>query len=180
VNKKQDGYICAVKQIIMRPHDIVILLKIISIQERPWQYRDLSGELYIPISEISHSLRRSDRAGLVNMETRKVACLSFMEFLQYGFRYVFPVSPGALVTGTPTAHSHPFYKQFFKSELEFAWPDEDGTIRGLSIEPLHPNVPKAVKKDETLYKLLASIDILRVGKVREMNLAIEELKKAIL
>jgi hypothetical protein len=39
---------------------------------------------------------------------------------------------------------------------------------------------RAVKQDEDLYKLLASVDILRVGKVREINLAITELKSYIL
>ncbi len=58
--------------------------------------------------------------------------------------------------------------------------DEEGEIRGQAIEPLHQNVPKAARKDELLYKLLASIDILRVGNVREQKKAIDELKKAIL
>jgi hypothetical protein len=145
-----------------------------------WQYRDLAAVLFMPISEISNSLKRSDKAGLINLDSRKVSRQSLMEFLNFGLRYVFPTSPLAMVTGTATAHSHPYYKQFFKAELEYVWPDEDGKIRGLKIEPLHPNVPKAVKEDELLYKLLASIDIMRVGRVREMNKAIEQLKKAIL
>ncbi len=61
--------------------------------------------------------------------------------------------------------------------MVYVWPDLEGENRGLSIEPLHINVPKAVRKDEQLYKLLASVDVLRVGRVREMNMAIEELKK---
>lgn len=164
----------------MKTQDIVILLKLVSLKDQPWQYRDLAAELYMPLSEISVSLRRSDRAGLFNMETRKVFRQSLMEFLQYGLRYVFPVAPEAMVTGTATAHSHPFYKQFFSAELEYAWPDEEGSIRGLCIEPLHPNVPKAARKDDVLYKLLASVDILRVGRVRELAMALEELKKVIL
>jgi hypothetical protein len=64
--------------------------------------------------------------------------------------------------------------------MQYAWPDEQGNIRGLSIEPLHSNVPKAAKNDALLYKLLASIDILRVGRVRELNMASNELKKEIL
>jgi len=64
-----------------------------------------------------------------------------MEFIQYWLKYVFPTSPGAMVTGLGTAHSHPYYKKFFQAEMHYAWPDEDGDIRGLMIEPLHPNVP---------------------------------------
>ena len=64
--------------------------------------------------------------------------------------------------------------------MQYAWPDDGGDIRGLMIEPLHPNVPKAAGRDELFYKLLASIDILRVGKARELKRATDELKKAIL
>lgn len=163
----------------MRPQDVVILLKILCLKGQPWQYRDLSADLYLPLSEVSESLKRSQKAALYNSVTRSVHRQSLMEFLQYGLRYVFPVSPEAVVTGMPTAHSHPFYSQYFAAEMIYAWPDEDGTIRGLSIEPLHPNIPKAAKKDELLYKLLASVDVLRVGRVRELNMAINELKKEI-
>jgi hypothetical protein len=40
-------------------------------------------------------------------------------------------------------------------------------------------VVKAVKQDDELYKLLAGIDIIRVCRVREMLVAIAELKKTI-
>lgn len=164
----------------MRPYDIVILLKLISLGNQPWQYRDLAADLYIPLSEISVSFKRSEKAGLINMEIRKVHRQSFMEFLEFGLKYVFPISPQAMVTGTATAHSHPFYKQYFEAEMKYAWPDDAGNIRGLYIEPLHSNVPKASKRDDLLYKLLASVDILRIGRVRELRMATEELKKAII
>ena len=164
----------------MRPQDIVILLKLLCLRDKLWQYRDLASELYIPISEISGSLKRSEKAGLYNETSRNVHRQSFMEFIQYGLKYVFPVSPGTMVTGTATAHSHPFYKNYFPSEMQYAWPNDDGDMRGLGIEPLHPNVPKAAKMDIKLYKLLASIDILRVGRTRELKMAIDELKKEIL
>lgn len=165
---------------MMRPQDIVILLKLVTLKDKPWQYRDLSADLFIPLSEISASLKRNEKAGLYHAAVRNVHRLALMEFIQYGLKYVFPTSPGAMVTGVGTAHSHPYYKKFFKAEMQYAWPDEDGNIRGLMIEPLHPNAAKAARKDELLYKLLASIDILRVGKVREVKIAIDELKKAIL
>jgi hypothetical protein len=165
---------------MMRSQDIVILLKLVTLKDKPWQYRDLSADLYIPLSEISVSLKRSEKAGLYHAQTRNVHRLALMEFIQYGLKYVFPTSPGAMVTGTATAHSHPDYKKIFQSEMQYAWPDAEGDIRGLMIEPLHSNVPKGARKDEQLYKLLASIDILRVGKVRELTMAMDELKKAIL
>jgi hypothetical protein len=164
----------------MRPQDIVILLKILTTSDPEWQYRDLSAQLFISISEISESLHRSHIAGLVDESKRKIRRQSLMEFIRYGLQYVFPEVPGTMVTGIPTAHSHPFYSQQFKSEMNYVWPDDGGNMRGLSIQPLHKFVVKAVRQDELLYKLLASIDIIRVGKTRELKVAIEELQKAIL
>lgn len=165
---------------MMRPQDIVILLKLISCHDKPWQYRDLSAQLYIPISEISNSLKRSAKAGLYHADSRSVHRLALMEFIQFGLKYVFPTSPGTMVSGIATAHSHPFYKNLIKAEMQYVWPYDGGNVRGLMIEPLHPNVPEAVMQDELLYTLLASVDILRVGRVREANMALAELRKALL
>ena len=140
----------------------------------------MSVLLQISVSEVSESLYRSHIAGLVDESRKKVYRQSLMEFIQYGLHYVFPQFPGSMVTGIPTAHSYPFYQSLFKSEMNYVWQDEDGKMRGLAIEPLYKNVIYAVKKDETLYKLLASIDIIRVGRTREMKVAIEELRKNIL
>ncbi|MBO9727270.1 MAG: hypothetical protein J7623_01400 [Chitinophaga sp.] len=163
----------------MRPQDVVVLLKILTIQG-DWQYRDLSAALSISVSEIAESLHRSSVAGLIDGQKKKVYRTSLMEFIQYGLHYVFPQVPGQTVTGIPTAHSHPFYKAHFSSESNYVWADDKGTMRGMLIEPLHKGVVQAAKEDALLYKTLASIDIIRVGKNREKKLAIEELKKIIL
>lgn len=164
----------------MRPHDIIILLKIIALNGDEWQYRDLSSSLLISISEISESLKRSNLAGLYDSERRAVKRTTLMEFIQFGLPYVFPVVPGSIVNGIETAHSHPFFKNLIISDQVFVWPHSKGTARGEAIEPLHSKVPEAALTDELLYKLLASVDVLRVGRVRERKLAIEELEKHIL
>jgi hypothetical protein len=164
----------------MRPQDIVLLLKVLTVSTPDWQYRDLAASLYLSVSEISESLNRSHIAGLIDESKRKVYRQSLMEFIRYGLHYVFPQVPGTMVTGIPTAHSYPFYARLFKSEMNYAWPDDNGNIRGLAIQPLYPSVVKAVKQDEQLYKSLASIDIIRVGRTRELKVAIEELQKIIL
>jgi predicted transcriptional regulator len=164
----------------MRPQDIVVLMKLVALDNEPWQYRDLSSSLYISISEISESLNRSMLAGLVDQSRKKIKRNSLMEFIQYGFHYVFPQVPGAIVNGIATAHSHPYYSNLIVSQFPYVWPSPKGIIRGQAIEPLHKGVVKAVIHDEVLYKLLAGLDILRVGKIREINLALDELKSQIL
>lgn len=165
----------------MRPQDIVILLKIISKKNQPWQNKDLANELFISTSEISESLNRSSIAGLIDADKKKkVYRQSLMEFIEHGLHYVFPALPGSMVNGLYTAHSHPFMQRYFSSELNYAWADARGMVRGLSIEPLYREQVKAAQQDDLLYLMLALIDVVRVGRVREMKIAIEKLKEQIL
>jgi hypothetical protein len=39
----------------------------------------------------------------------------------------------------------------FASEMNYVWPDENGTMRGLAIQALYKTVVKAVKQDDELY-----------------------------
>ena len=165
----------------MRPQDIAILLKIIAKAGRPWQNKDLAAELFLSPAEISISLNRSDQAGLIDYaKSKTVYRQSLMEFIEYGLRYVFPANPGTIVSGMYTAHSHPYMKQQFPSEMNYVWPDPRGEVRGLAIKPLYKEVVKAAGLDPSLYLMLALIDVIRVGRVREMKVAIAELKKQIL
>lgn len=166
----------------MRPQDVVVLLKIIAKSDTPWQKKDLAAELKISTSEISESLHRSSIGGLIDTDLKKnVFRLSLMEFLQYGLPYVFPVLPGTMVNGIYTAHSHPFMRQSISAgEAQYVWPHARGNVRGLSIEPLYKHQVEAALQDEKLYLLLALTDVLRIGRVREKMVAIEELKKQIL
>ena len=161
----------------MRPQDIVVLLKIISINDQNWQNKDLASSLYISPSEISEALNRNHIAGLLDFKKRRVNRQSLVEFIKHGLRYVFPQKPEAMVNGIPTAHSHPFMKRFFDSDTMYVWADSSASSRGLSIEPLYANQVKAVREDEKLYKLLALIDVIRVGRTRETKIAEEELTK---
>ncbi|MFP5040704.1 hypothetical protein [Parasediminibacterium sp. JCM 36343] len=156
------------------------LLKIVALDSETFQLAALSKTLYISLSEISESLNRSQIAGLIDFNKKRVNRQSLLEFLQYGVRYVFPQKPGAMVRGVATAHSHPFMSEFFSSELNYVWVDADGEILGLEIEPFYPKQSIAAKENDTFYKLLALVDVLRVGRVREINVALEELKKMML
>ena len=73
-----------------------------------------------------------------------------------------------------------FMSNPFPSEEPCVWSDAEGMTRGVAIEPLYEGVTEAIRTDEDLYKLLVLADVIRVGKVRERKVAIEELKKTIL
>ncbi len=163
----------------MRPHDVVILLKIAAKKDHPWFLKDLSYELGISQSEISESLNRSMLAGLLASNKRKLMKSALLEFLQYGIRYVYPQKPGAMVRGLVTAHSANPLKDKINSPEVYVWPWVNGRDRGQSIEPLHKSTPEACTKDQYLHELLSLVDAIRIGKMREQNIAFEELRKRI-
>lgn len=161
----------------MRPHDIPVLVKVFSIQEKPWLIKNLATSLYISQSEVSESLHRSMYAGLIDEQKQSIHAQNLFDFILYGLRFVFPQKPGPLARGIPTAHSHPALQSKFVSEIKYIWPHPDGKDIGFSIEPFYQKQTNAVRQDEQLYLILSLIEIIRVGKVREVNYARTELMK---
>lgn len=164
----------------MRAHDVVVLLKIIAKGDEKWLMKDLSYELFISSSEISESLNRSSFAGLIAPDKKQIMRQSLIDFLKFGLQYVFPKKPGRIVRGIPTAHSAKPLNEIIQSKQNYVWAYAEGETKGQVIEPLHKNVAKACLKDAKLYELLALVESIRVGKVREKNIAIQELEKRIL
>lgn len=164
----------------MRPQDLVILLKICTLDQANWQLAVLASSLHISISEVSESLHRSQFGGLIDGTKKRVNRQNLYEFLCHGLRFVYPVQPGGLVRGIPTAHSHPFLKEKFVSSVFYVWPDPQSDFMGYQIDPLYSKQVEAVKGDSDLFLLLALTDVLRTGKVREVQFAKEELKRLLL
>ena len=163
----------------MRPQDVVILLKIASKGQHKWLMKDLAYELEISASEISESINRSVIAGLLSSDKKSLNKLALLDFLKSGLRYVYPQQPGAMVRGIGTAHSAPPLNNQIVSEEHYVWPYAKGKVRGQAIEPLHPKIPEACLKDPEFYEFMALVDAIRVGKVREQQMAAEILKEQI-
>jgi hypothetical protein len=162
----------------MRPQDIAVLLKIVALKHDNWNNSDLAYSLKISASEITEVLNRCKIAGLIDAKKRKVLINSFKEFLIYGLKYVFPTEPGAIVRGIPTAHSaYPINQHISSGDDVYVWPYAKGNQRGQAIEPLYKTLPSIVQEDKLFYELLTIIDTIRVGRAREIKIAIEELEK---
>jgi hypothetical protein len=162
----------------MRPQDLAVLLRI-SVSENDWLNKDIAKSLNISQAEVSYSLQRSAIAGLIDPSKRKVMKSALLEFIQYGFPYVFPAIKGPIAVGIPTAWSSPFMTNEIVSSEHLVWPYAKGNTRGGSINPLYPGAIDAVQSDEDLYHLLALLDVMRIGKVREKDVAIKELERMI-
>lgn len=164
---------------ILKPQDIVVLLKIIATPNREWTYSLISYELFISKSQIYFSIQRAAAARLIHPETKKPFIRSVEEFLIHGVKYAYPLQKGETTRGIKTTYAAPPLSELIYSPNERipVWPYSQGDARGYAIEPLHKNVPKAVLIDSVLYEMLSLVDAIREGKPRETEIAIEELKK---
>jgi len=178
----------------MKPQDILIVLKIQSLNDRSsdnnaagpvWSQRLLAEETGLSLSEVNSACRRLREVGLlrpVERETArsKVVCSSLLEFLIHGLKYVFPAITGGASRGMPTGYAaDPLRDMFLTSanDLPPVWPDANGAVRGVVLEPLYKTVPMAAKRDPALYEFLVLVDAIRAGRARERTAAIEILRK---
>ncbi|CAM3068842.1 MarR family transcriptional regulator [Sphingomonas antarctica] len=172
----------------MKSQDIVILLKLVSLEDKighghleestmpdPFALRSLESDLGISKTEISASIRRSITSHLAikSGDRAKVNRRNLIELVQHGLKYVFPAKPGAPQRGIATGFAAPMLEgKIVSSGADiYVWPHPEGKQRGLSISPLFKSVPDAALKDARLYELLALIDAIRTGNQREANLA---------
>src|ERR1700674_5549243 len=56
-----------------------------------------------------------------------------------------------------------------KCQATAVWPLPQGKVRGYRFQPFHKSVPVAASRDEKLYELLALVDSLPDGRVRERS-----------
>ena len=163
--------------VMLRPHDILVLLKL-ALWGSNWTFDLLAHELGLSASAVHRSVHRATAAGLYNPNRREVDRPALEEFLVHGLRYVFPPRWGGEARGIPTAWAaSPLADELSQGDNNPpVWPDPQGDVRGIALEPLDPRVPDAVKRDEELSHLLALIDAIRIGGPRERALAAEGLK----
>lgn len=137
----------------------------------------MAGDLALSPSQVHASLKRLERSRLVDAQTGRPLLKAVEEFLIHGVKYVFPAQRGEATRGVPTAYAAPPLNDQIAADgdLPPVWPDAEGNVRGVTLEPLHKTVSKATRKDPTLYEILALIDALRDGRVRERHLAEREL-----
>jgi hypothetical protein len=167
----------------MQGQDIALLLKLAIEDESRVLSKNLAESLFISPSEVSKSLKRSAESGLLHIVNgeKRVNRSALLEFLSHGLKYVFPPAKGSLARGIPTAMAaEPLKSRFLgDSDPPEVWPYAEGTVRGISIEPLYKRAPEAALRDLRFYGVLALCDAIRGGRTRERNLAIELLGKEI-
>jgi hypothetical protein len=176
---------------VMKGQDIVVLLKLASLEddakdvgnesaphalaasEDPYSVRGLAAALGISKTEISASLNRSIASGLAIKDRKtgrpKPSRRHLREFIIHGLKFVFPAKPGAMQRGLPTGYAAPVLRESLHSagSLIYVWPYAHAKELGQLVDPLFKSVPEACEKDARLYAYLALVDAIRIGNQRE-------------
>lgn len=94
---------------ILKPQDVVILLKLVAIGKANWSFSTLSAALFMSPSEVHAGIHRAIAAKLATKGIGRVspAIRSLEEFLIHGLRYVFIPDRGEITRGMPTLHAGP-------------------------------------------------------------------------
>jgi hypothetical protein len=166
-------------QIVLRPQDVVVLMRLSLVEGQAPSYAALAAELGLTASEIHAGIERATAAQLARKAAGRPAVVreALRMFVQHGARYGFPATRGEATRGMPTGYAAPPLNAVIvpSNELPPVWPHKSGRVRGLAFYPLYPSVPEAAARNPALYELLALFDAIRGGSLRERALAIEAL-----
>lgn len=166
---------------IAKSLDVYVLAKLLLEKEKR-SFAVVARELGMSASEFHAAVQRLAFVGLIEPESRKPRGKPVEEYLFHGVPYAFPARQGAPTRGVPTSHSAAPLNALVATSsgtLGPVWPDAGGKIRGYAIDPLHPSAPRVAVDDPAFYEILALIDALRDGRMRERALAREELHRRI-
>ena len=163
---------------VLKPQDIIILLKLVVWRKQDWTYQGLADELFMSASEVHAGIKRAIAARLMDQYRIALQNKALEEFIVHGLQYAFPSIRGDITRGMPTSYAAPPLNEYFQlgEELPPVWPDPLGEMRGYELSPLYRSVPKAASIDSMLYELLALIDAIRDGRARERQIAVKELR----
>lgn len=164
-------------QVVLRPQDLVVLLRL-SIEKGPAPtYAVLASELSLTASEIHAGVERAVLAQLARKDQAGKAAVvreALRQFVLNGARYAFPATRGGMSRGMPTGYAAaPLADKIMQpNEPAPVWPHKNGKARGEAFYPLYPTVPEAAGRNPALYELLVLFDAVRGGSPRERALAL--------
>lgn len=124
-----DLYICLYLSIVMSIDDC----------------ESLAAHTEVAVGTAHNTVKRLRSSGLI-VGTATVNKMALLDLIIYGARYVYYVKPGTSSRGIPTADAAPPLASIISpGESPYVWPDPEGSVRGLAIEPLHKGAPSVAR-----------------------------------
>src|SRR3981189_2998111 len=159
----------------LKPQDVVVALKLFGYPSGRPPISIVASDLGLSPSEVHGAIQRLRSSRLLHGPALKdkLNISGLVEFLVHGLKYAFPAEHGEGTRGIPTSSAaEPLKSEIAVSnDLPPVWPWRDGDTRGVGLEPLYKNVPRAALRDPVLYEFLALVDAIRDGRGRERQRA---------
>ncbi|PLX67854.1 MAG: hypothetical protein C0603_06965 [Denitrovibrio sp.] len=158
---------------MLKPQDVMIVLKIVAMHQREWKYNEAALELHMSPSEVHAGVKRLKKCCLLNEMTMGFGTVetklhlpdieNIKEFLQHGLRYVFPTVTTEPVSGLPTSYGVVHLFEGYHSENSYipVWEHNVGDYMGVGVKPLYKSAPKACMDDFQFYELMSLAEALR-------------------
>jgi hypothetical protein len=175
---------------MLKPQDVLIACKLLSLGDARWTFSRLASSLSISVSESHEATERCKKAAVLATSKSRLFVVKrkFFELLTLAVPQIFYAVRGPIQMGTPTSvWAGPLASRFTSAtwprgsggDIPLVWPHEGGTVRGESLLPIYPTVPKIVGSDLALYEMLALIDVIRTAEIPDRKLAATMLEKII-
>ncbi|MDO3384764.1 hypothetical protein QWI17_02810 [Gilvimarinus sp. SDUM040013] len=167
---------------MLKPQDTLLALKYWALQSSGLHLpvRDLAAALDMSASEVSKGARRLLVARLlVSREGGYYAEVNALtEWLSFGVRYAYAVQEKGYGRGMGTGWSCELVRtEMVPPSPGVIWAVPGGMQEGVIVEPIYKGVPVAASQDALLYKALALVDAIRLGRPRELAIARAGLKR---
>lgn len=123
-------------------------------------------------SAVHRSLGRLTQSQLWSSSRQQVRKRSAEEFLRYGLRYSFPPVEKGLARGFIVGK----LPNVFLPATPYVWASDNFSDLGTSIEPLDKGFLFIAERDPVLTEWLQIVEVFRLGRIRELNMAIKILR----
>jgi hypothetical protein len=168
----------------LRPLDLVVALKLHSMEGSRRTYQRLAEELGISVSQAHKAVRRAAEArvlgGASRLEDRALRTRPVLPFLTDGVRFVFFPTFGPEARGVVTGTAGLSGETELVGGKQLVWPAAWASDWGMALEPLDKCVPRAAQADGPFRRSLVLIDLVRVGGTREREVASRLLAETLL
>ncbi len=149
----------------------------------PNGYEPLAAGIGLSLSSTHDAVRRLLRAGLVS-RARELNVPQFVELIEHGARYVWPLESAGKGRGLPTGSAAPMFRDSDDfpdvGDAPMVWALAGAhplSVAGIVVQPLYPSAPAAAAANRDLYAALALVDGARVaGNARERAASVRALR----
>lgn len=173
----------------IKPQDIVVAIDLATARELPGtpspidstlSSRAIAERLGLSLGAVSQSYKRLRALRLVVSDVGtssgrfRANTTGLSEFISHGIKYYSHPEVVGVGPGMATGWSAPPLQGkslMIPPETPYVWADSGASARGEQITPIHKSAVNLAKKNERAYMLLALIDVMRLGKYREQEIA---------